>query len=147
MKVKTSSSFEFWASNSIYFILTGIKRKDSLVTWSTYSLFISKYSYPSSSRKSSGEENLSSSSNSHRFCFIWNAWHLRLSRKHFTWQSCIGQRMIFKAVSFYTTIFHSHFTITTRAQFASSLTVCSRCQTGDIKLKIKIWKESTSLAP
>ena len=46
---------------------------------------------------------------------------------------CIGQRMIFKAVSFYTTIFHSHFTITTRAQFASSLTVCSRCQTGYIK--------------
>ena len=73
--------------NSIFFIFTGIKRQDSLVTWSSYSLFISKYSYPSSSRKSSGEENLSSSSNSHRFSFIWNAWHLHLSRKHFTWQS------------------------------------------------------------
>ena len=31
---------------------------------------------------------------------------------------CIGQRIIFKAVSFYTTIFHTHFSITTRAQFA-----------------------------
>ena len=58
--------------NSIFFIFTGIKRQDSLVTWSSYSLFISKYSYPSSSRKSSGEENLSSSSNSHRFCY-WAA--------------------------------------------------------------------------